>query len=554
MPLEDINPHNTTPSLKAMSHRPRFPVIVPAIVALALLLGNPLSAGGNSAEQPAEQPTENSGGNLFMDGKAHAGGKPELHTVTADNANSGARSATISGPAPAGAYEFAARRMVDLYRIPEPDQSVLKKIPKNLARWHMGANLIIVDNENDDPRLLRVQIPDAGSFAESILLSDNAALTFDIKQGNHDFIIDFGRFATLSRAVLNNKDAAGQFELFSSDRLAAPKSRKWDRVSQPVSFNSGEIPEARFPETETRFLLVRFQIRQPGQIGNFTATGSADITRADFSLGKGDDVSEVSKPQPVALDYDFAASYTGSRVAFVSGGPLDRVFNLVDEDPSTSYRFPADDEAIIILDMRKETQMKAFAASYTAKESGRIQVYMVNTLPDSFTNGQASGVATLVGEQGNVFRPLLAAGGTGPGDSRFGAFMANQTPRDVVRVPENYFKEIEDSYSAEVDVNEDRTFKIMDELKRRYVIFRFLPDSAREQTPEARTALFRPGGNPEFTGRRARDSDGGITFRQIQAIGEVSYDDVLLTMDEPPPQPLQQPPENPPEDPPVLSE
>ena len=45
----------------------------------------------------------------------------------------------------------------------------------------------------------------------SILLSDNSALTYTIPQGQHDYIIDLGQFMKVSRFYINNESAAGNY-------------------------------------------------------------------------------------------------------------------------------------------------------------------------------------------------------------------------------------------------------------------------------------------------------------------------------------------------------
>ena len=163
---------------------------------------------------------------------------------------------------------------VDLYRVPEATPEMLERIPKNLARWHMGATLVLVKED----QFQRIQVPDVGYFDESVFLSDNSALTYNIEVGQHDYIIDLGQFMRVSRFFLNNQSAAGTFELMSSDTLEDVDSRFWVKLSDPIDFEKGVIPSVTFPEVETRYILVRFKIDSAGTIGNFGATGPLKIT------------------------------------------------------------------------------------------------------------------------------------------------------------------------------------------------------------------------------------------------------------------------------------
>ncbi|MGZ0656710.1 hypothetical protein ACWPKO_06325 [Coraliomargarita sp. W4R53] len=432
---------------------------------------------------------------------------------------------------------------IDLYRIPEATPEILNKIPKNLARWHMGATLVLVKDE----QFQRIQVPDVGYFDESIFLSDNSALTYDIERGEHDYIIDLGQFMRVSRFFLNNQSAAGTFEIRASDTLEDLDSRFWVKLTNEIAFEKGVIPSATFPEIETRYILVRFKIDSAGTIGNFGATGPLKITQAEFNLGKGEDESGVIQARSPEIDYDFASSYTGSRIAYVSGGDLDTIYNLIDEDPTTSYAFPADEESIIIVDMRKETQMRTFVANYHSQVSGLVQVYMVDQLPTYFENPEQIDVATYKRADGSVARMELAANG-----DQFKYMMAAQHPREVVRVPSDYFLSIEDSYQARVSADEDRYVQLFDDLERRYLIFRFIPQ-ALETNTGIQTAVYRPGSTGIMAQRAQSSSPTGISFGQIEVIGEVQFDDLFFTMEAEGGEPGG-PPEDPPDDPPVISQ
>lgn len=428
---------------------------------------------------------------------------------------------------------------VDLYRVPEATPEALEKIPKNLARWHMGASLVLIK----DGQFQRIQVPDVGYFEESVFLSDNSALTYNIEEGQHSYIIDLGQFMQVSRFFLNNQSAAGSFELASSDTLEEIDSRFWVKLSDTVEFEKGVIPSITFPEVETRYIHVRFNIDTAGTIGNFGATGPLKITQAEFNVGKGESEEDVIKAKSPVLDYNFASGYTGTRIAYVSGGNIDEINNLLDEDPTTTYSFPSNEECVIIVDMRKETQIRTFAANYRSEMSGLVQVYMVDHLPSQFDNPEQIDVATIRDSEGNVVRAELA------GNNDYSHLLAASQPREVVRVPEDYFLSIADSYQARVSADEDRLVQLFDDLERRYVIFRFIPQT-KQGNSEIQTAVYRPNVDQQST-YKAQSS--GMTFGQIEVIGDVQFDDIFFTLEDEELQPSG-PPDNPPSNPPVISQ
>lgn len=187
---------------------------------------------------------------------------------------------------------------VDLYRVPEPTTQQLDRIPKNLARWHMGATLILIK----DKQFQRIQVPDVGYFEESIFLSDNSALTYRIKTGKHDYIIDLGQFMRVSRFFLNNQSASGDFQLLKSDTLEGIESSAWIPFTKKVDFKSGVIPSVEFPEVEARYIMVRFDISRSGTIGNFGATGPLMISQPEITVGKGESEEELIQAQSPIMD------------------------------------------------------------------------------------------------------------------------------------------------------------------------------------------------------------------------------------------------------------
>ncbi|MEO0508849.1 MAG: hypothetical protein AAF065_03185 [Verrucomicrobiota bacterium] len=145
----------------------------------------------------------------------------------------------------------------------------MPKPSTNLARWHLGANLLLVE----DGQFRRIEIPDVGKFDESILLSNNSALTHTIETGQHNYIVDLGSAARLSRFYLNNQSAAGSFQLLASDTLEQVNSASWKSLTKKIEFEGGVIPSVSFVESETSYLMVRMEITSTGKIGHFGAIG-----------------------------------------------------------------------------------------------------------------------------------------------------------------------------------------------------------------------------------------------------------------------------------------
>ncbi len=103
----------------------------------------------------------------------------------------------------------------------------------------------------------------------------------------------------------------------------------------------------------------------------------------------------------------------------------------------------------------------------------------------------------------------------------------------------------------QISANETRSVQIMDELERRFVIFRFVPDSVKQDT-HVQQAVYVPG-STQLSIQQAQASPSAISFGQVEVIGDVPFDELIFTMETEQGEPGG-PPEDPPDDPPVISE
>lgn len=168
--------------------------------------------------------------------------------------------------------------------IADPDEA-----PKNLARWHTGATLIVAENG----KLQRIRVPDISYFEESVFLSDNSALAFSIKAGKHSFIVDLGQSQTVSRFFLNNKSAAGSLQLLHSDTLEPIDSNSWTPITPIVYFTKDTLPSVTFPDVNTRYVLVRFHLDDNGFIGNLNISGRSITTE---TTAEKQDAAVITEP------------------------------------------------------------------------------------------------------------------------------------------------------------------------------------------------------------------------------------------------------------------
>jgi len=266
----------------------------------------------------------------------------------------------------------------EIIQIEKPHREQLQLLPKNLSRWHMGARLLIPDNNGGfTPR----QFKDQNDFAEATFLKDDETEGVPLERGIHDYVIDLNNFVSVSRFSSPSFEASGRLTLRTSDTLRDLNENQWIQLGRDISFKPGDIVDLRFPLTDTRYLWVQLEIDQPGEFGNFNAMGMVNLSNVEFkpvSTGS----SETASPEAsISVPYDYATLYSGARITHVSGGDP-RVANfLIDDDILTYYEFPNnEEESLFILDLgsaRSPEQVSFLLES----GNGTLEVYPTDKLP-----------------------------------------------------------------------------------------------------------------------------------------------------------------------------
>ncbi len=389
--------------------------------------------------------------------------------------------------------EEAAMRF---YEIQPPSIEELELLPKNLARWHLGASLLL-PAENGEFRPIRFYQQE--SVKEARLLQDEIATGFPLEPGVKDVVIDLGDFFPVSRFSALSFSAIGSVSLHGSETLQAFGSNRWVPLGPEIPFARRDYIDLRFPLADIRFLWVRFNTGEPGEVSSLGVMGLVDISRTLMvarpakpkpdaapdaaPAGETEMNPDADTPRPApdsngelpgALAYNFASIYSNSRVVYTSGGDPRLANYLIDDDLLSYYEVPSDNaQAVFVIDLADSNPVDSVSM---VMESGNatIEGYFVDTLPFIEPTPQDAETVRFWRDAATGQPLLLASFGDSPvmADIRF----AQTTKARPVNVDPGFFDALGKPVIVNFTSDMDRVKLHIPVSSARYAILRWIPD------------------------------------------------------------------------------
>jgi len=259
------------------------------------------------------------------------------------------------------------------------------KYPKNLARTHLGASLRRME-----------EIPALADPAEGEeiagLLSEDATLTCEVSAGRTSFVIVLASIQNVQRFVFINQGSAGLCRAATAGTLWPLDSPGWVRASQSREFSNPGVVSLDLGFRDAKYVRIDFELKTPGHLAGFGLFGNS--TTDAYRMRRRNPLPQpgVAPPLPRRsfsrdrnhLDFDLAALYTRTRVAYVSSGAdLQDPNRMLDGLADTGYAFDArDSNPTIILDFGEEQNLYRSVLQLDAPK-GMLSLYPMDRLPDS---------------------------------------------------------------------------------------------------------------------------------------------------------------------------
>ncbi len=358
---------------------------------------------------------------------------------------------------------------VNLRELVALDESVLRLMPKNLARWHMAASLILVDEKG---RYRPLSINEARDVSAAAFLHDDETLTYRLESGPYSIILDLGDFYPLDRFFFLSLEAIGTLDVAVSTTLRPLSSNRWNKVVDGAEYASEAANNYTFPIAEARYVLLQFQTEKPGDIGFLGVYGQTSIAETEFQREKAESAVAAAE-EGETIGYDYASLYTGCEITHISSGDFISANVMIDDDFLTYYEFSPDEpEAILLLDIKESSRLNKLSMLFDS-DPATLEFYIVNDLEELFA-GEVPEFASNDRSGKIRVRQLTAAAGP------FRAVMAANLEANtrIVTLASGFFDEREPivTHVAEQRVDRVRLQFEFENITGRYLLLRWRPN------------------------------------------------------------------------------
>jgi hypothetical protein len=255
--------------------------------------------------------------------------------------------------------------------------SQLQSFPKNLARHHVGANLLEYNAANRTYEPTEV----AGAW-----MDDDVATGLAPRTGVSYFLVALPAPELLTNVELSARGCHGTVNVYAGDEAAAPGTKSWSLVAREIPVEV--INQRRLEKPFTRlakYMLLEFNLAQAGSIYSLNVYGEKPAV--DFHLEKRDRSSDVRaalgryvNPQTAV---NLSGLYTDARVRYSSSPDTAVGFQkAVDDNPETALRLAGggNGPAIIVkLGQRRDLNRVSLLADSGAK--GKMEFFLMEQLP-----------------------------------------------------------------------------------------------------------------------------------------------------------------------------
>jgi hypothetical protein len=260
--------------------------------------------------------------------------------------------------------------------------------PQNLARYYLGAKVEAMPESIPIQDLQLSSKWEDTNKSEVALLCNDPTVGYALSTGSTTLLVSFAKIETIDSISFLNRGAKGNVRIaISSAKLPADSPQWHDIVQQDLSTDA---VRAKMGPSEAKYVRFTFDVTEPGQIAGFGIYCTATVS--DFTMARPRKVSVQEKPDNFALiSYSLTDLHARARSLYVtSGEDLKQANNMIDDQAETSFTFAATDAApAVIIDLGKVTTLRRISALYSPQRSGRMDFFVLQSLPGLHLNVQA---------------------------------------------------------------------------------------------------------------------------------------------------------------------
>jgi hypothetical protein len=252
-----------------------------------------------------------------------------------------------------------------MQKVPPLTVEQAPRYPQNLARFDLGA---AVEAE-----------PAAKGSAALALLSNDAKAGFPVGGGKTTLLISLPKIEQVETIAFLNAGAKGSVEIATSSAKLPANSPQWREIArQELSEN---VISAKVGPGDAKYIRLTFNTTNPGRIAALGVYATPALS--DFTMPRSRKIAGGATASSFALvNYNVTDLHTKARALYVSSGEETKLANnMIDDQPTTSYSFSADDRApATIIDLGRSMPLRRIS-TLARPSAGTVTFYVLEAVP-----------------------------------------------------------------------------------------------------------------------------------------------------------------------------
>jgi hypothetical protein len=250
-----------------------------------------------------------------------------------------------------------------------PDTAQYQVYPKNLARQHMGTNLL---QFNQTTKMF------TPTQAAAAWLDDDVTTGWPLMAEKQYYLVTLQQAQQITNFSLSTRQSSGTVSLYASDTAAAPGSKSWVPLIQDAPLDTVNQKLSKPFSKVAKFVLLETQVPDPGPV--YSVNLYSEKPAVDYKVSRREraiNSRDVFGPYVnEATSFNSASLYAGSSI-MRSGDTTDTVSlqRAIDDNPETSIALAAAAQPTVIRYQEPRMVSRVALLSETGAK-GKLDLYM----------------------------------------------------------------------------------------------------------------------------------------------------------------------------------
>jgi hypothetical protein len=253
--------------------------------------------------------------------------------------------------------------------------------PKNLARQHLGANLLVFNPASNayEP-----------TEAAAAWLDDDVATGWPALTGRQDYLLVLPEPALLGRFSISARSATGTVTLYTGDENAAPGAKTWTLVAKDIPIESINEKNGKQIGRFGKYLLMETNLTESGPwysiyLYNQSPAASYTIQTRAQPVDPRTIFGPYTNPE---TSFSVSSLYAHAKI-IAAGGDSASWQNAIDDNPETgTYVSATQSEAGLAMQFDRSYAIERISVLTDPGTKGKLEIFVAN--PPATTGSDAS--------------------------------------------------------------------------------------------------------------------------------------------------------------------